>query len=667
MGRSPRRHLTPDGRSVALTRRRSRRVPTLVLAVATVVLAGGPASAAAADTTAADTTAFGTAVNLDDNGRGSSAVAIGDLDHDGVPDLVTAIRAEGLGVFLGTGGGGFGPVTKYPAPKTASSVFLGSAVIRDVNGDGHQDVISQDSRGNVALVWLGDGTGALGTGAKTQLNPTPGCDSTGDNPCVARFPTDVAVGDFDEDGTPDLATSNANTNNVSVVTGNGDGTFAAATQFALGAGTGPQGLAAADLNGDGHLDLLTSNLSTGTLSVFLGDGSGGFGTPSSVPAGVTLPSKPKLADVNEDGKPDAVVVAPGTPGRVAVLLGDGAGGFGTANVLSAGTNLSSASVADLNGDGHADLVVSSADSNEAVVLEGAGTGAFAGPLAFGLNGGRNPQATAVADLDGDGRPDIATANSNGSATYVNDASVLFNTTNRPPTAANDAYSHIGADTALVVGAPGVLGDDTDPDGNTLTASVVTGPAHGTLTLAPDGSFDYRPTGGYVGSDSFTYKATDGTDESNVATVTIGVSAGCRGLAATIVGNGAVSGTSGADVIVTGNGNDSVSGNGGNDTICTFGGNDAVSGGSGNDYVDGGDGNDAISGGDGDDVLQGGAGDDALSGGGGNDTVIGGAGSDTLSGGNGTDVCAGDANGGPTLPGTDAITPGGSCETVVEVP
>ncbi|MFE4258382.1 FG-GAP-like repeat-containing protein [Streptomyces sp. NPDC056883] len=643
--------------------RRRLRVPTLVFAVATAVMAAAtPASA-----TGTNTTGFGTAANLDDTGRGSSAVAIGDLDNDGKPDLVTAIRSEGLGVFLGSGSGGFGAVTKYAAPLTSTSVFLGSAEIRDVNGDGHKDVISQDARGNVALVWLGDGSGALGTGATVQLNPTPGCDTTGDNPCVVRFPTGVTVGDFDEDGKQDLATSNSNTNNVAIVPGNGDGTFATPAQFGLNGGTGPQGIATADLNGDGHLDLVTANLTAGTLSVLLGDGDGGFGTASNVSAGMTLPSKLKLADVNEDGKQDIVVVAPGTPGRLAVLLGDGSGGFAAASLLSAGANLTSASVSDLNGDGHVDLVVSSAGSHEIVVLEGNGTGAFGSPLAFGLNGGSSPQATAVADLNGDGRPDVATANSNGSATFVKDASVLLNATNRTPTAANDSYNHVGADTPLVVGAPGVLGNDTDPDGNTLTASLVTGPAHGTLTLNADGSFTYQPESAYVGSDSFTYKATDGTVDSNIATVTLNVSAGCNGLAATITGNGIVNGTSASDVIVTGNGNDAVAGNGGNDTICTFGGNDAVAAGSGNDYVDAGDGNDAISGGSGNDVVKGGAGDDALSGGSGNDTVVGGAGSDILSGGSDTDVCAGDANGGATLPGTDSITSGGSCETVVEVP
>ncbi|XUM03101.1 FG-GAP-like repeat-containing protein [Streptomyces venezuelae ATCC 10712] len=662
MSRSPRRHLTPDGGPAAVTRVRPLRLPALALAVATVVLAATPAVAAGVNTTG-----FGTAVNLDDNGRGGSAVAIGDLNGDGTPDLVTAIRAEGLGVFLGSGGGAFGAVTKYAAPRTSSSLFLHSAVVRDINGDGHQDVVSQDARGNVALVWLGDGTGALGTGSVVQLNPTAGCDTTGGNPCVVRFPTDAVVGDFDEDGKPDLATSNTNTHNVSVVAGHGDGTFGAATQFALGAGTGPQGVAAADLDADGHLDLVTANTANSTLSVLVGDGHGGFGAPSTIPAGVTLPSELKLADVDENGTLDAVVAAPGVPGRVAVLTGDGAGGFGTASVLSAGANLTSVSVSDLNGDGHTDLVAASSESSEIVVLEGDGTGAFGSPLAFGLDGGGNPQAVAVADLDGDGRPDVVTANSNSLSAYVKDASVLFNATNRTPTAANESYGKIGADSPLVVASPGVLGNDTDPDGTTLTASVVAGPAHGTLTLAADGSFSYQPAAGHVGADSFTYKATDGTVDSNISTVTLHISAGCNGLAATITGNGSVKGTSGSDVIVTGNGNDSVSGNGGNDTICTFGGNDAVAAGGGSDYVDAGDGADSVTGGNGIDVLKGGAGNDALSGGNGNDTVVGGADSDTLAGGSGADLCAGDANGGPTLPGTDTIAVGGSCETVVEVP
>src|SRR5205085_112102 len=80
------------------------------------------------------------------------------------------------------------------------------------------------------------------------------------------------------------------------------------------------------------------------------------------------------------------------------------------------------------------------------------------------------------------------------------------------------------DTPLTVSAPGVLGNDTDVEGDTLTAVLVAGPAHGTLTLNADGSFTYTPAGNYNGSDSFTYKANDGQADSNVATVSLMVTA-----------------------------------------------------------------------------------------------------------------------------------------------
>ena len=90
-------------------------------------------------------------------------------------------------------------------------------------------------------------------------------------------------------------------------------------------------------------------------------------------------------------------------------------------------------------------------------------------------------------------------------------------------AANDAYATI-EDSTLNVAAPGVLGNDTDADGNALTAQIVTGPAHGALALNANGSFGYTPLANYNGSDSFTYRANDGTANSNIATVTITIGA-----------------------------------------------------------------------------------------------------------------------------------------------
>jgi VCBS repeat-containing protein len=95
--------------------------------------------------------------------------------------------------------------------------------------------------------------------------------------------------------------------------------------------------------------------------------------------------------------------------------------------------------------------------------------------------------------------------------------------NRPPVATNDSYT-TNENTPLVVAAPGVLGNDTDPDGDPLSAVLVSGPSHGTLVLNADGSFTYTPNTGYTGSDSFSYKASDGSLSSSTATVSLLVNA-----------------------------------------------------------------------------------------------------------------------------------------------
>jgi subtilisin-like proprotein convertase family protein len=224
--------------------------------------------------------------------------------------------------------------------------------------------------------------------------------------------------------------------------------------------------------------------------------------------------------------------------------------------------------------------------------------------------------------------------------------------NTPPVAAADAYSMVSG-APLTVAAPGVLANDTDADGDPLTAQLVNTTTRGTLTLNPNGSFAYTAGEDAVGSDTFTYRASDSWDLSNPVTVTITVRAGCEGLAATQVGTA---------------GRDTLGGTGGNDVIMALGGNDLIEPGSGVDVVCGGSGNDSIRAGSDNDTLRGGSGDDTLDGGSGNDRLFGETGIDQLLGGGDNDALDGGA-GSPDLcdgeGGSDTVT--AACETVRSVP
>jgi VCBS repeat-containing protein len=306
----------------------------------------------------------------------------------------------------------------------------------------------------------------------------------------------------------------------------------------------------------------------------------------------------------------------------------------------------------------------------------------------------------VGDFNADGKPDLAVANVNS-----DNVSVLVNSTvtNRAPTATNDAYT-VAEDTPLTVAAPGVLANDTDPDGDTLSAALASGPSHGTLTLNANGSFTYTPDADFNGSDSFTYRAGDGNLASNLATVSITVTAvndpptvsvaaggtcgrddhsGTVNLAVgdvesaatalalsassdnqTLVPNGNVvfagSGAARTMTVSTVDGRSgtatlTVTVSDGQDTGTVAvtvtvggGGKDTLTGGSGADLLLAQSNNDTLTGGEGNDLLCGDSGGDTLSGGAGDDSLGGGSGTDRLTGGPGADRFSGGS-------GTDVAT------------
>jgi hypothetical protein len=190
-------------------------------------------------------------------------------------------------------------------------------------------------------------------------------------------PYSVALGDFNGDGISDLAVANKGTNasngSVSVLLGNGDGTFQPAVTYAVG--TGPDSVAVGDFIGDGIPDLAVANYG-GNVSVLLGNGDGTFQPARAFPAGSSLGSV-AVADFNDDGIPDLAVA--GTAGGVRVLLGNGDGTFQTSNVsYVTGNDAISMVVGDFNGDGLPDLAVANLYSSDVSIL--LNDGAWTGPV-----------------------------------------------------------------------------------------------------------------------------------------------------------------------------------------------------------------------------------------------------------------------------------------------
>jgi hypothetical protein len=229
----------------------------------------------------------------------------------------------------------------------------------------------------------------------------------------------MIAADFNEDGKLDLAATNDGNDTVSILLGNGDGTFQGHVDYATGSTPFP--IAAGDLNGDGKLDLVVGNAGANTFSVLLGNGDGTFQTHVDYPT-IPDPQSVVLADFNGDGKLDLAVFSEGD--GTSILLGNGDGTFrhlADYTTGCGGGNDCTAAVGDLNGDGKLDLAVRLAPAAVSVFL-GNGDGTFQTPLRFATCA-TNPNQVTIGDFNGDGRLDLVAANLNGTT-----VSVLLQTT-----------------------------------------------------------------------------------------------------------------------------------------------------------------------------------------------------------------------------------------------
>jgi len=250
----------------------------------------------------------------------------------------------------------------------------------DLNGDGKLDlVVTGSNDADAVSVLLGNGDGTF----QAPVNYPTG-----------QYPNSVAVGDFNNDGKLDLAVANVGTNDVSVLLGNGDGTFQAAVQY--GAGSAPSPVAVGDFNGDGNLDLAVGNVQSDNVSVLLGNGDGTFQAPVGYAVG-SFPASVAVGDFNGDGKLD-LVETNYADGNVGVLLGNGDGTFQTAVYYGVGQGPNSVAVGDFNGDGKLDLAVANVVDSTVSVLLGFGDGTFGAGV--GYTAGSGPNSIAVGDFNG---------------------------------------------------------------------------------------------------------------------------------------------------------------------------------------------------------------------------------------------------------------------------
>jgi len=324
----------------------------------------------------------------------------------------TVIASEGTAFVTvlnpGPGGGVSNTAFLSITVSTTAVVFGGTtytvgeypvcAVTGDFNGDGKLDLAVGNLNSATVSILLGNGDGTFGP--KQDF-------ATGSNP------RSIAVGDFNGDGKLDLAVVNNVPGTVSILLGKGDGTFAPKMDFPVG--TRPRSVVVGDFNHDGKLDLAVANHDSQTVSILLGNGDGTFTLKENLAAGLE-PYWVVTADFNGDGNLDLAVVNYGSPdyenATVGVYLGDGKGGFTAMQSYEVGWQPLSVAVGDFNGDGNADLAVTNenygTEYRTVSILLGDGKGSFAPQTTF--NTGSIAYSVGAADFNGDGLTDLAVLN-----------------------------------------------------------------------------------------------------------------------------------------------------------------------------------------------------------------------------------------------------------------
>lgn len=293
----------------------------------------------------------------------------------------------------------------------------GSVEVADFNNDKLLDLSVASETDSSVTILLGNGKGSFIPSGKTPF-------------FAGSIPNDICIADFNKDGNPDLAIANHDRKYLTVLLGDGKGNFAQArnSPFPTEGEPHTHGIATGDFNNDGWLDLATDSWGNDQIEVLFGDSTTSFGKQRKfIKVGKSPYQRLRVADLNGDGLAD-IVTTNSYGNDVTILLADGKGGFSeaTGSPFKSGDNPFGIAIGDVNADGKPDLAIINSPSSMAggkgknglTVLLGDGTGKFTTMKGSPYEAGKIPNRIAIGDVNGDGVNDIVSPDNGGNQIYL---------------------------------------------------------------------------------------------------------------------------------------------------------------------------------------------------------------------------------------------------------